>query len=86
MALRRVLPSNSSLAAIFDMAKSAWLSTTPLELMRIKISVTVSISRSAASSIRPICFLVMSHSLSNRSYTRSASASGLWAMYSGTNL
>ena len=42
--------------AIFDMAKSAWDSSTPWEFTRIKISVTVSISRFASSSINPIRF------------------------------
>ncbi|CUP61467.1 Uncharacterised protein [Bacteroides xylanisolvens] len=46
-------PPYASLEEILDMAKSACDNTTPLELIRIKISVTLSISKSAFKLITP---------------------------------
>ena len=82
MALRSTGPPCASLLAILLMAKSAWLSTTPLLLMRMKISVTVSMSRSAFSSITPICRLAKLASWPKLRSTTSGSAPGLAAVYS----
>ena len=49
--------SISYFSALLDACESV----VPFELMRMKISVTVSISRSGASSIIPTCFLVRSY-------------------------
>jgi hypothetical protein len=49
--LAQQVAAKSSLTAIFDMAKSAWDSSAPAEFTRMKISVTVSMSRSSASSM-----------------------------------
>ena len=54
MSLRRLRP-RSPYVAILLIAKSALLSGTPLELMRMKISETVSTSRSSARPMMPIC-------------------------------
>jgi len=54
-----------SFAAIFDMAKSAWLSDAPAEFTRMKISVTVSMSRSSASSMMPTWLLMILRTFSS---------------------
>src|SRR5680860_1403575 len=64
------------------MAKSALLSGTPLELIRMKISETVSTSRSSARPMMPICaFLIPSRWARLPSRTR-PSTSGLRSRYS----
>jgi hypothetical protein len=68
------------LAAIFDIAKSAWLSDAPAEFTRMKISVTVSMSRSSASSMIPTWLLVIAFSRSIRRESSSPPIFGLaWA-------
>jgi hypothetical protein len=47
------------------MAKSAWLSDAPAEFTRMKISVTVSMSRSSASSMMPTWLLMILRSFSS---------------------
>jgi len=69
------------LRLFLTLQKSAWLRTTPLELILIKISVTVSISRSDDNSIRPICLCIIFLRLSILSYINSGSTSGLFLQY-----
>jgi hypothetical protein len=55
------------------MAKSAWSSRAPAELTRMKISVTVSMSRSSASSMMPTWLLMILRSFSRTAKTASSS-------------
>jgi len=80
MAFRSSRPPYSSFTAILDMAKSAWDSSVPAEFTRMKISVTVSISRSSASSISPTWLLVIFRSPSSTNDTCLRSPAGLRSM------
>ena len=64
------------------MTKSDWLRAVPLELMRINISVTSSISREWSSSITPICRFAIPVSLLISSASSSRSTFGLFFAYS----
>ena len=62
MAFLSILPPQFVLAAIFDIAKSAWFSLAPWLLMRINISVTSSIVSSLSNVMTPICRFLISMS------------------------
>ena len=61
------------------MAKSACDSSVPAEFTRMKISVTVSMSRSSASSITPTWLLMILRSFSKTRETRLRSAPGFFS-------
>ena len=81
-----MLPPWASSAAIFDIAKSACERTAPLELMRMKMSVTSSIVQSALTLMHPRSLVEMASRSETRALATMGSLPGFFSMYSFTKV